>query len=137
MGKGIPGTGGAVEVRESNAGATNKKCTVAVAGGFRIMVMGATLRVDPAHLRTAATAQAEVGTFVAGLGTGQSMASAGTGVSGLLSEVACQFAGTVFDTAAGTVNDELTAHSTNLSAAADRYHQADEEFARRLRKFAQ
>jgi hypothetical protein len=101
------------------------------------MVMGATLRVDPAHLRTAATAQADVGTFVAGMGTGQSMASASTGVSGLLSEVACQFAGTTFDTAADTVNDELTAHSTNLSAAADQYHRTDEEFARRLRKLAQ
>jgi hypothetical protein len=108
----------------------------AVEGGFRIAVMAAILRVDPTRLRTAAAAQADVGTFVSGMGTGQSMASGGTGMSGLLSEAACQFAGTVFDAAAGAVHDELTAHSTNLSAAADHYRRVDEEFGRRLRKLA-
>ena len=99
--------------------------------------MGGTLRVDPERLRRAAAAQTEVGTFVSGMATGQSMASAATGMSGLLSEGACQFAGATFDTAAGAVHEELTAHSTNLSAAADRYHQIDEELGRRLRKIAQ
>jgi hypothetical protein len=99
--------------------------------------MGARLRVDPRRLREAAHAQAEVSTFVSSMGTGQAMASAGTGMSGLLSEAACQYAGTVFDTAAGAVHDELTAHSANLSAAADHYHRVDEEFGRRLRKPAQ
>jgi hypothetical protein len=99
--------------------------------------VGATLRVDPSRLREAARAQAAVGTFVSGMGTGQSMASAGTAMSGLLSEAACQFAGSMFDTATSAVHDELTAHSTNLSAAAEQYHRTDEEFARRLRKLAQ
>jgi excreted virulence factor EspC (type VII ESX diderm) len=99
--------------------------------------MGGTLRVDPEHLRTAAAAQAKVGTFVSGMATGQSMASAGTGMAGLLSEGACQFAGTAFDTAASAVHDELAAHTTNLSAAADLYHQTDEDFGRRLRKLTQ
>ena len=99
--------------------------------------MEAPLRVDPARLRTAAQAQADVGTFVSGMGTGQSMASAGAGMSGLLTATACQFAGTMFDTAASTVHGELKAHSTNLSAAADQYNQVDEEFARRLRKLTQ
>jgi hypothetical protein len=54
------------------------------------------------------------------------MASAGSSMSGLLSETACQFAGTMFDTSARTVHDELTAPSTNLAAAADQYSQVDE-----------
>lgn len=99
--------------------------------------MGGTLRVDPEHLRTAAAAQTEVGTFVSGMATGQSMASAGAGMSGLLSEGACEFAGVAFDTAAGKVHDELTAHSAKLTAAADRYHRTDEDFGRRLRELTQ
>jgi len=88
-------------------------------------------------LCTAAAAQAEVGTFVSGMATGQSMASAGAGMSGLLSEGACQFAGAAFDTAAGKVHAELSAHSTKLSAAADLYQRTDEDFGRRLRKLSQ
>ena len=99
--------------------------------------MGATLRVDPAQLRNAAKAQANVATVISGLDAGQAMSAAGGRMSGLLSETACQFAATVFDAAAGTVHEELTAHSTNLSAAADRYHQADEKYAHRLRALAQ
>jgi hypothetical protein len=99
--------------------------------------MGATLRVDPARLRTAAEAQTEVSTFVSGMATGQSMTHAGSGMSGLLTEGACQFAGTIFDTAATAVHEELTAHSANLSSAADHYHRTDEELGRRLRKIAQ
>lgn len=95
------------------------------------------MRVDPERLRAAAAAQTEVSTFVSGMAAGQSITSAGTGMSGLLSEAACEFAGTAFDTAAGVVHEELTAHSAKLSAAADRYHQIDEELGRRLRKFAQ
>jgi hypothetical protein len=99
--------------------------------------MGGTLRVDPEHLRTAAAAQAEVGTFVSGMAAGPSVARAGAGMSSLLSEAACQFAGAALDTAARAVHEELTAHSTKLSAAADRYHQTDEDFGRRLRKLTQ
>lgn len=90
------------------------------------------LRVAPDRLHGAARAQTDVGTFVSGLATGQSMASAGTGMSGLLSAGACRFAGSVFDSAAKAVHEELTAHSANLTAAADRYHRTDEEFSRRL-----
>jgi hypothetical protein len=98
--------------------------------------MGATLRVDPVRLRTAAANQSEVGEFVSGMGTGQSMASAGGGVTGLLSGDACNYAGTLLDAATTTVHEELTAHSTNLSAAADLYHRADEELGNRLKKIA-
>jgi hypothetical protein len=42
----------------------------------------------------------------------------------------------MLDTAASAVHEELTDHSTKLSAAADHYHRMDEEFGRRLRKFA-
>lgn len=99
--------------------------------------MGGTLRVDPARLRTAAIAQTEVSTFVSGMAAGQSMTNAGSGMSGLLTEGACQFAGTIFDTAATAVHDELTAHSANLASAADQYHRTDQEFGDRLRKIAQ
>jgi hypothetical protein len=97
---------------------------------------GATLLVDPTHLRTAAQAQGHVGTFVSGMTNGQSMASGGSGMSGLLSEAACQFAGTLLDTAARAVHEAITDHSTKLSTAADHYHRMDEEFGRRLHKFA-
>ncbi|MDV3123348.1 ESX-1 secretion-associated protein [Mycobacterium sp. 21AC1] len=98
--------------------------------------MGGVLRVNPESLRKAARAQAEVGEFISGIGAGQSMTSAGTGVSGLLSEGACQFASSAVDTALGAVHEELTKHSTNLSTAADHYHRMDTELGRRLRKFA-
>ena len=98
--------------------------------------MGATLRVDPARLRTAAALEAEVGSYVSGLRTGQSMTSAGDGVAGLCSGDACRFAGAVFDAATATVHQELAAHSTNLAAAADRYHHTDEELGGRFTKIA-
>ncbi len=92
--------------------------------------------VDPTHLRTAAQTQAEVGTFVASLTTGQSLTDGAAGVSGLLSGAACQLAGSVLDSAANSVHDALTDHSTKLAAAAEHYQQMDEEFGRRLRAFA-
>lgn len=98
--------------------------------------VGGTLRVNPESLRNAARAQSEVGDFVSGMSVGQSMNGAGTGVSGLLSEGACQFASSTMDTALGAVHEDLTKHSTNLSTAADHYHRMDEELGRRLRKFA-
>lgn len=95
------------------------------------------MQVDPNRLREAALQQADVGSFVSEIGTGQSVASAGTGMSDLLSGTACQFASTMFDTAARAVHEELTNHSTKLSAAADHYQRADEEFARRLKTFTE
>jgi hypothetical protein len=64
------------------------------------------VQVDPKRLREAARQQADIGSFVSGLGSGQSVASAGTGMSDLLSETACQFASTMFDTAASAVHEE-------------------------------
>jgi hypothetical protein len=100
------------------------------------MGAGGTLRVDPTHLRTAAESQAAVSTFVSSMTNGQSMATGGAGMPGLLSGAACQFAGSILDTAASAIHGELTDHSTKLSAAADHYHRTDEELGRRLRKFA-
>ena len=93
--------------------------------------------VDPTHLRDAAKAQAEVGTFVSGMGNGQSMASVGSDLAGLQSETACQFVGTVLDGAASAAHGELTDHSEKLTKAAHHYHHTDEEFGRRLRTYAQ
>lgn len=99
--------------------------------------MAGALRVNPESLRTAARAQADVGEFVSGLSAGQSLNSAGTGVSGLLSEGACQFASSMVDTALNAVREDLTKHSENLSTAADHYRRMDEEFGRRLSRFSQ
>ncbi|OLO99001.1 ESX-1 secretion-associated protein [Mycolicibacterium porcinum] len=99
-------------------------------------LMARPLRVDPDSLRNAARAQSEVGDFVSGMGVGQSMTSAGTGVSGLLSEGACQFAGSTMDTALGAVHEDLAKHSDSLSTAADHYHRMDTELGRRLGEFA-
>lgn len=96
--------------------------------------MSATLRVDPAGLRAAAASQTDAGTFVSAMATGQSLTSAGAGMSGLLCGSACQFVGAVLDAAANSVHDELTSHASNLIAAADRYQHVDEHFGRRLRE---
>lgn len=99
--------------------------------------MGGTLRVNPDSLRSAAQAQTDVGGYVSGMAVGAAMTGAGTGMSGLLSEGACQFAGSIVDAALSGVHEELTTHSTNLSTAADHYHRMDEELGRRLQKFVQ
>lgn len=98
--------------------------------------MGATLRVNPEVLRTAAAAQNEVKAFVSGLALGQSLTTAGTGMTGLSTEGACQLVGTTFDTAATSVHDDLSAHADNLTTAADRYHRTDETLGRGLRRIA-
>ncbi len=98
--------------------------------------MGGTLRVNPDSLRNAARAQTDVGQFVSDMGIGESMASAGTGVSGLLSEGACQFAGSIVDAELDNVHEELTSHSTKLSTAAEHYNRTDGELGRLLPKFA-
>lgn len=107
-------------------------CTDTVVCGFRIVYVGAVLRVDPTRLRIAAAAQSDVGAYVLGMAAGPSMANAGTGMSGLLVEQACQLAAARFDAAATAVHDELTAHAKNLSAAADSYHHTDGDLGRRL-----
>jgi len=94
--------------------------------------MGATLRVDPTRLRDAAQAQSDVSIFLSGLAAGQSMTNAGAGMPGLLTEAACHATGSVFDEETRRLHDELAAHSAKLGAAADRYHQTDEHFGRRL-----
>lgn len=96
--------------------------------------MGATLRVDPERLRRAARTQAEVSTFVSAMAVGQTLTTAGSGLPGFQSEAACGLAGSIFDAASTAVHDELSTHSTRLSAAADQYHRMDGELGRRLHK---
>jgi hypothetical protein len=99
--------------------------------------VGSTLRVDPARLRAAAAAQAEVGAFVSGMATGQAMTSAADAMPGLASGAAAQFAGTVLDGVAGKVCGELSTHSDRLASAADLYSRADEELGQRLRRLTE
>ncbi|MGV7388948.1 ESX-1 secretion-associated protein, partial [Mycobacterium kansasii] len=82
--------------------------------------------VAPADLRTAATAQAEIAAAVSALGAEQSLASAGSGISDLVSGAACSFVASAIEKATATVNDELTMHKDRLTAAAERYRQGDE-----------
>lgn len=97
--------------------------------------MAGVLRVDPAVLRDAAKAQTEVATFVATMAVGESMTSAGTGVSGLHSAIGCQLVADVFTTATTAAHQELASHADKMSKAADMYERADKELGERLRKF--
>lgn len=98
--------------------------------------MGHVLRVDPEALRKSAAAQVSVRDAVSELDAAQSISGAGAGVTGLTTEGACQFASSVVGSALSAVREDLTAHSSSLSTAADHYHRADVELGRRLRTFA-
>ncbi len=74
---------------------------------------------------------------MSGLQSGFAMAAASGGLPGLQTEEACQFAGSILDSAAGAVHQELTTHADKLSSAADRYQEMDEQLGQRLRKFSQ
>ena len=65
---------------------------------------------------------------MASIATAQSMTDAAAGVPGLLTEAACHFVGAIVEAAAIAACDELAAHSANLTTAAHRYHQTDEQF---------
>ena len=94
------------------------------------------MRVDPDRLLSAARAQTEVGAAVSGMAAAQPIVTAGAAMAGLASEAACQFAGSLFDTATSTVHTELTEHASKLSEAAAQYQRADEELGSRIRKVA-
>ena len=132
----IPSSNAGAGVPSGRASWCQEKCKGVIGGGLRLLCVGKVLRVNPDRLRAAAREQTDVGEFFSGMGVGQSMTGAGEGVSGLLSEGACQLAGSIVDTAVGNVHEELTTHASNLSTAADHYHRTDEELGRRLRRFA-
>ncbi|MGK2853687.1 MAG: hypothetical protein ACSLE3_06190 [Microbacteriaceae bacterium] len=94
--------------------------------------MASTLRVDPSRLVAAAAAESDVGRTVSTMAAGQSLAGAADGVSNLLSGAAIEFAASAIDKASATINEELTAHSNKLAAAADTYRRADEDLGRGL-----
>jgi Excreted virulence factor EspC, type VII ESX diderm len=91
-----------------------------------MIVMASTLRVDPARLLVAASAEGDVGASVAAIAAGQCLAGAAGGVSQLRSGAAIDFAASALDNVSAAINDELTAHATKLSTAADTYRRADE-----------
>jgi len=99
--------------------------------------METALRVDPSVLREVAANQESVSAFVSQMAAGNTMSSAATAMTGLSSGAACVFVGTVLDTVAGTVGQQLSTHSTRLAAAADMYHRADEELGRRLKRLSE
>lgn len=90
--------------------------------------------MNPASLRDAAGAEADVSAAVSGMDVGTLMSGAGAGVSGLTSAGACQFVGSVVDNALGSVGDELTSHSEKLRRAADLYQRTDERSGHRIGK---
>lgn len=100
--------------------------------GLRIVGMASVLRVDPHALRHASRAQSTVASTISTLAVGQSMASAGEGVSGLHSETGCSMVGDLFDAASSATHEELAAHADKLSKAADMYQRADKELGEKL-----
>lgn len=98
--------------------------------------MASILRVDPPRLVAAASAEGEVGAFVAAMAAGQSLAEAASGVSRLRSGAAIEFAASAIDKVSAAIHEELTAHAAKLSAAADMYRRTDEGLGRRLGQIA-
>lgn len=99
--------------------------------------MAGILRVDPKALRDAAQTQTEVAAFVSAMAVGESMTSAGAGVSGLHSAAGCQLVADVLSAATTAAHEELTSHAGKMSKAADTYERADKDLGDRLRKFVQ
>jgi hypothetical protein len=99
-------------------------------------VMASTLRVDPSRLVAAASAEGDVGAFVAAMAAGQPLAGAAGGMSQLRSGAALQFAASAIDKAGAAIHDELAAHSAKLSSAADIYRRTDEGLGSRLGEVA-
>lgn len=106
-----------------------------VDGGLKIVCMAGVLRVDPKALRDAARSQTEVATFVSSMAVGESMTSAGAGVSDLHCASGCQAVADVLTAAATAAHEELSSHAGKMSKAADMYERADKELGDRLRKF--
>ena len=97
--------------------------------------MAGVLRVNPVALRDAARAQTEVATFVSSMAVGESMTSAGAGVSDLHCASGCQAVADVLTAATTAAHEELASHADKMSKAADMYERADKELGDRLRKF--
>ncbi|MUL68317.1 hypothetical protein BOO86_27870 [Mycobacterium sp. CBMA 234] len=96
--------------------------------------MAGVLRVDPKALRDAAHAQTGVATFISTMAVGESLTSAGDGLSGLHSEAMCRTVGELFDTETSAAHGELTAHAEKLSTAAGMYLRTDKEHGERIDK---
>ena len=99
--------------------------------------MASTLRVDPSRLVAAASAEGEVGAFVAAMGAGRSLAEGAAAMSQLRSGAVLHYAASTIDEAAAALHHGLTEHSAKLTAAADLYRHADERLGRRLGEIAE
>lgn len=100
-------------------------------------VMASKLRVDPLRLVAAASTEGDVGTFVAAMAAGQSLAGAAGGVPQLRSGAALEFAASAIDKASAAIHEELTDHAAKLNTAADTYRLTDEGLGRRLGEIAE
>ncbi|WP_194166292.1 type VII secretion target [Mycolicibacterium sp. P9-22] len=98
--------------------------------------MASTLRVDPSRLVAAASAEADVGAFVAAMAVGQSLAAATASVSQLRTGAALEFAASAFGAVTAAICDELTSHAAKLNTAADTYRRTDEGLGSRLGRVA-
>ena len=88
--------------------------------------MTAPLRVDPAALQAAASAQSGVAAAVNALDVGGAFAGPADGMANLSSAAACRFAAESLAAAAQAVHDGLSTYATNVAAAANAYQQSDE-----------
>jgi len=98
--------------------------------------MASTLRVDPSRLAEAASAESEVGAFVASMTAGRSLVGAAGGVSRLCSGAALEIAASAMDRVGAAIGEELTAHAAKLNTAADTYRRTDEDLGRRMDQIA-
>jgi hypothetical protein len=96
--------------------------------------MARSLRVDPAVLRSAGTAIAQVGDDLSGIGLGESLSGLAGAMAGFQCVTACQEVGTALDNASKRVGNDLSQLAAKLQSAAEKYEQTDKQLGRDLDK---
>lgn len=99
--------------------------------------MAQSLRVDPAILRSAATAIAQVGNELSGMALAQPLSGMTSALEGFQCGAVCEEAGTALDTASKRVGSDLSELAAKLQSAAEKYEQTDHQLGRDLDKALQ
>lgn len=99
--------------------------------------MAQSLRVDPAVLRSAATAIAQVGNELSGMDLRQPLSGLAGVMEGFQSGAVFPEAGTALDSASKRVGSDLSELADKLHTAAEKYEQTDHQLGRDLDKALQ
>ncbi|ORV06980.1 type VII secretion target [Mycobacterium celatum] len=99
--------------------------------------MAQSLRVDPAVLRSAATAIAQVGSELSGMALAQPLSGMTGALAGFQCGAGCQQAGTALDNASKRVGSDLSDLAAKLHSAAEKYEQTDKHLGSELDKALQ